>query len=195
MLQVRKVMEHVFEKILNPQEPSADGQSPLPPPLPPIIEEKIELYCHDQVRLFFSVPFGHFANCRSSSLISTYGLWNISSGSKAAISCCTTNRSNNSLSIVHTLTFLHIYCHMRLIAFNVFANRNKMLVTVRRCLDASLGEFLLNNYHLQHWYTLIRGDHADRYRITREERKIVISILLIYIHNASLQRRRISRKS
>uniref|UniRef100_A0A914W6J7 WD repeat-containing protein 48 homolog n=1 Tax=Plectus sambesii TaxID=2011161 RepID=A0A914W6J7_9BILA len=48
MLQVRKVMEHVFEKILNPQEPTADGQSPLPPPLPPVIEEKIELYCHDQ---------------------------------------------------------------------------------------------------------------------------------------------------
>lgn len=55
MLQVRKVMEHIYEKILYPP-PGENGQTPdetkpavLPPPLPDKIEEKIELYCQDQV--------------------------------------------------------------------------------------------------------------------------------------------------
>jgi len=63
MLQVRKVMEHVYEKILYPppgengmgypDDPhSSQSQQQqhhiLPPPLPPNIEEKIELYCQDQ---------------------------------------------------------------------------------------------------------------------------------------------------
>jgi WD repeat-containing protein 48 len=47
MLQVRKVMEHVYEKILFPIDPNAEVQ--LPPPIPPNIEEKMELFCHDQV--------------------------------------------------------------------------------------------------------------------------------------------------
>lgn len=54
MLQVRKVMEHVYEKILNVVETNADnGNLPpshvLPPLLPANIEERIELYCQDQV--------------------------------------------------------------------------------------------------------------------------------------------------
>lgn len=58
-------MEHVYEKILYPppgengmgypEDPhSTQSQAQphvLPPPLPPNIEEKIELYCQDQVRL------------------------------------------------------------------------------------------------------------------------------------------------
>jgi len=50
MLQVRKVMEHVYEKILNPLESSENGvpQRVFPPPLTGNIEEKVELYCNDQ---------------------------------------------------------------------------------------------------------------------------------------------------
>lgn len=49
MLIVRKVMEHVYEKILYPPPlESADDAVRLPPPLPPRIEEKVELYCNDQ---------------------------------------------------------------------------------------------------------------------------------------------------
>lgn len=58
MLQIRKVMEHVFEKVLYPPPGENTGMNndilhqPIPPPLPPNIEEKIELYCNDQVRFF-----------------------------------------------------------------------------------------------------------------------------------------------
>ncbi|MFH4981016.1 hypothetical protein AB6A40_007725 [Gnathostoma spinigerum] len=55
MLQVRKVMEHVYEKILNA---AGDGNFTdnggtttthvLPPSVPSNIEERIELYCQDQ---------------------------------------------------------------------------------------------------------------------------------------------------
>ncbi|GMS89363.1 hypothetical protein PENTCL1PPCAC_11538 [Pristionchus entomophagus] len=49
MLQVRKVLEHVYEKILH----STGGENPMgeslvPPPIPSNIETKLELYCHDQ---------------------------------------------------------------------------------------------------------------------------------------------------
>uniref|UniRef100_A0A915K2Q2 WD repeat-containing protein 48 homolog n=1 Tax=Romanomermis culicivorax TaxID=13658 RepID=A0A915K2Q2_ROMCU len=59
MLQIRKVMEHVIEKIL--YQPSSDGlglgfpgessisQALPPPPLPENIEEKVELYCNEQL--------------------------------------------------------------------------------------------------------------------------------------------------
>lgn len=68
MLQIRKVMEHVFEKILFPNNDNSENlennnnsnyvsspSSPLPPPpmisqqIPNNIEERIELYCNDQV--------------------------------------------------------------------------------------------------------------------------------------------------
>jgi len=57
MLQVRKVMEHVYEKILNVTDGNNEGGNggnnggggaQLPPPIPANIEEKIELFCHDQ---------------------------------------------------------------------------------------------------------------------------------------------------
>ena len=61
MLQVRKVMEHVYEKILNPLESSENGvpQRVFPPPLTGNIEEKVELYCNDQVsfRILFKYVF------------------------------------------------------------------------------------------------------------------------------------------
>ncbi|KAK6061900.1 WD domain, G-beta repeat protein [Cooperia oncophora] len=47
MLQVRKVMEHVYEKILNSPE-SAMGETPMPVQIPTNIEQKMELYCNDQ---------------------------------------------------------------------------------------------------------------------------------------------------
>ncbi|VDK54987.1 unnamed protein product [Gongylonema pulchrum] len=53
MLQVRKVMEHVYEKILNvtdinyAENGSLTAQL-LPPTIPANIEEQIELYCQDQ---------------------------------------------------------------------------------------------------------------------------------------------------
>lgn len=51
MLQVRKVMEHVYEKILNPLESSENGvpSRVFPAQLTGNIEEKVELYCNDQV--------------------------------------------------------------------------------------------------------------------------------------------------
>lgn len=68
MLQVRKVMEHVYEKILFPNSESLENSennnyvsssSPLPSPstlitqqLPNNIEERIELYCNEQVQIF-----------------------------------------------------------------------------------------------------------------------------------------------
>lgn len=72
MLQVRKVMEHVYEKILNVAETSyTESGSPsaaqlLPPSLPANIEERIELYCQDQVCfqcLRREVVFIMFAAC------------------------------------------------------------------------------------------------------------------------------------
>ena len=55
MLQVRKVLEHVYEKILHAEDGGGSGslrdpQSHYlpPPPLPPNIETRLELYCHDQ---------------------------------------------------------------------------------------------------------------------------------------------------
>lgn len=66
MLQIRKVMEHVFEKILHPP-PEENGQAPeaerssLIPAIPSNIEEKIELYCQDQVRFVFFVSVKNFA--------------------------------------------------------------------------------------------------------------------------------------
>lgn len=56
MLQVRKVMEHVYEKILTPaelneaetnQDPASNSQF-FATPMPLNIEDKIELYCNDQ---------------------------------------------------------------------------------------------------------------------------------------------------
>ncbi|KAK6035490.1 hypothetical protein COOONC_27004, partial [Cooperia oncophora] len=52
MLQVRKVMEHVYEKILNSPE-SAMGETPMPVQIPTNIEQKMELYCNDQVGFFY----------------------------------------------------------------------------------------------------------------------------------------------
>lgn len=61
MLQIRKVMEHVFEKILYPPNEglclggsNADSiltsmPNSAPPPLPANIEDRIELYCNDQL--------------------------------------------------------------------------------------------------------------------------------------------------
>lgn len=57
MLQVRKVMEHVYEKILNVNDANySENGIPstaqmLPPSLQSNIEERIELYCQDQVCL------------------------------------------------------------------------------------------------------------------------------------------------
>lgn len=62
MLQVRKVMEHVYEKILNvsdvnyTENGSLSATQLLPPSLPANIEERIELYCQDQVG-FFALRF------------------------------------------------------------------------------------------------------------------------------------------
>ncbi|KAK6022007.1 hypothetical protein OSTOST_12308, partial [Ostertagia ostertagi] len=47
MLQVRKVMEHVYEKILNSPE-STMGETPMPVQIPTNIEQKMELYCNEQ---------------------------------------------------------------------------------------------------------------------------------------------------
>ncbi|EPB77347.1 hypothetical protein ANCCEY_03582 [Ancylostoma ceylanicum] len=47
MLQVRKVMEHVYEKILNSTETTM-GETPMPVQIPTNIEQKMELYCNDQ---------------------------------------------------------------------------------------------------------------------------------------------------
>lgn len=47
MLQVRKVMEHVYEKILNSSE-TATGETPMPVQIPTNIEQKMELYCNEQ---------------------------------------------------------------------------------------------------------------------------------------------------
>lgn len=49
MLQVRKVMEHVYEKILNSSE-TATGETPMPVQIPTNIEQKMELYCNEQVK-------------------------------------------------------------------------------------------------------------------------------------------------
>lgn len=48
MLQVRKVLEHVYEKILHSTGDSNMGENLVPPPIPANIESKLELYCHDQ---------------------------------------------------------------------------------------------------------------------------------------------------
>lgn len=59
MLQVRKVMEHVYEKILNvvgePNFTENGGNAAtqmLPPSIPANIEERVELNCQDQVSAF-----------------------------------------------------------------------------------------------------------------------------------------------
>lgn len=51
MLQVRKVMEHVFEKILNTAENPLADAPPVPQqmPIPANLEERLELFCNDQV--------------------------------------------------------------------------------------------------------------------------------------------------
>lgn len=54
MLQVRKVMEHVYEKILNSSETTM-SETPMPVQIPTNIEQKMELYCNDQVRLIRKV--------------------------------------------------------------------------------------------------------------------------------------------
>jgi WD repeat-containing protein 48 len=57
MLLVRKVMEHVFEKILYPSPDGGEAcngagpplqQPSMPAPIPANIEEKVELFCNDQ---------------------------------------------------------------------------------------------------------------------------------------------------
>lgn len=60
MLQVRKVMEHVYEKILNVNDASysengiPSAAQMLSPSLQANIEERVELYCQDQVYLGFA---------------------------------------------------------------------------------------------------------------------------------------------
>lgn len=70
MLLIRKVMEHVYEKILYPSEgidntEGGDQYANAQPamntqPIPANIEEKIELFCNDQVILFFLIFYFYF---------------------------------------------------------------------------------------------------------------------------------------
>ncbi|CAI4231498.1 unnamed protein product [Auanema sp. JU1783] len=47
MLQVKKVMEHVFEKILNAENPLSPDRT-ISDPIPSDLDQRLELYCNDQ---------------------------------------------------------------------------------------------------------------------------------------------------
>lgn len=71
MLQVRKVMEHVYEKILNAANDGSFTDSGgsaaaqiLPSSIPANIEERIELYCQEQVRISLNSDLGFFSKAR-----------------------------------------------------------------------------------------------------------------------------------